>query len=928
MNFDKYIHRHWNTTFEKMSKSEVPTGAMGMFEITTFVHPHLFWLIEVESKIRQKTLHELDTSMKELCKQQSRDSATTFEAGDIVIVQYEGHLYRAILEYIGEQKSCSNGQYLCWLMDYGTLVESNTIFKSSPKIRKILPLSFQASLNNVVYTIQHLGFGETGNVVTKTEYLLSPTPPCHQASMDVLKTVRTIEFCVEEKDEGILFGDVIYKDKNGNKKSFKQYLLDKGIVGISEELFPDMKSFINEYREKNIQLIEKICKTSSNTISRRKACCDIKKKSIEEFEEVEISEEEMRRPRRRIRDANETDSLKSKSLSESNSSVSKSSRSHGNEQLDSFNTSPGQEDVSSQHELSSQAPSLSKSSKMAILRKKIEEKKANQKENTTLESSSSSGKGQGKCKITDVNKESGGKIELCPAGAERTFFGAQGVEKPKPTSETKPQSLNNRRSKPQATVPVSMETHQRRCAAQNGSPDSSTDSSSECKNNIANTFGDQSRKGLNYDGESLSLESKTSTSVSIRSASNMEIKPHCRCKVCDRWTKDQGWGEGGEFEKYKPKVKLIGESKHEFLKEGTDDAPSEILSVDYNSLTRLEKKAMPKLLVHSECLPSPVKELANVYLHPDIYQTLVQEECKVTRLVQTYAWPALLRNQHVFMVNGPHTGKTTAYLTTMCSFLVEKDERYSFTKKLSGAPIIVILCSNTERCRDVNDRARLIMGRNKARIELVEYPISHVNTTHIDMLITTPTIFVDLLKRRSVILNGLCHLVFEDGDNILNHYYPLIDIILEQTHKMLKNRHHSKSLQLIMCAEHWTKKITCVLQKLAAIPVVCIANYLEAAMYGKIQFSMRFMRSSAKPEMMKRLLKDTYKFTKSVIICNIAEVDELETTLIMSGIEAAVISEKLTVDETHLIEENWTKAPGGNYTGRSIQLTFIIIFVT
>ncbi|CAH1968602.1 unnamed protein product [Acanthoscelides obtectus] len=285
--------------------------------------------------------------------------------------------------------------------------------------------------------------------------------------------------------------------------------------------------------------------------------------------------------------ANETDYLKSKSLSESNSSVSKSSRSHGYEQLDSFNTSPRQDDVSSEHELSSQAPSLSKLSKMAILRKKIEEKKANQKENTTQSS------------LQIIQSSSSGKGQVV-------------------ASKTKPQSLNNRRSKPQAIVPVPMETHQRPCAAQNESPNSSTDSSSERKNNIANTFGDQNRKGSKYDGESLSLESKTTSSVSTRSAGNMEITPLCKCKRCNRWTKDQGWGEGGKYEKYKPKVKLIGGPKHKFLKEETDDEPSEILSVDYNSLTRLEKKALPKLLVHSECLPSPVKELANVYLHPMI----------------------------------------------------------------------------------------------------------------------------------------------------------------------------------------------------------------------------------------------------------------------------------------------------------------------
>ncbi|VEN46583.1 unnamed protein product [Callosobruchus maculatus] len=889
-----------------MAQSKAATfPTKGKYEITTFVNPHLFWMIEVESEARFKTLQELNKLMEELCRNYSKDAGTTFDVGDIVVAKYEGSLYRAILEYIGTDGACSKGQYLCWLIDYGTLVESNTIYKSSASIRKILPLSYQASVNNVVYTLQHLGFGKTGEVEKTTEFLLTPIPQCLQTSMDILSTVNSVEFYLEEKDEGIYFGDIMYKDKNGDQKSFRQYLIDKGIVGINKEWFPEMKCFINEYKDKNLQLIEHICKRSLNSINRKKVCQEIKKKVVEEFEEIEVSEEEMLYPRR----SKGKCPSNSKNLSDCNHLVIEDT---SPEHKGSLNSSLSQNDMSSECG-SPSSSSIMKPSKMAILKKKLEEKRACKKEETTTESSSqvtkdSSGpKRQGKSRI-DLREVSKGKIIFGPAGGESSSFLCQKkVEKPKITNTHRP--TGNRRPRTQTTTctiqgitPKELLQRFRR-ARREESPDSDDESSQL----------EQSPPQENGESEESSVTESGST-VSSRCVSQMKVKPYCSCKNCDFWTNDKSWEQAGEYEKYKPKVKLTEEPRHVFLKETSDLEPVEILSVNYSSLSRLEKKSTPKLLVHSECLPWPVKELANVHMHPEIYQTVVQEEYKVARRIQTYAWPALFRNQHVFMVHGSQSGKTMAYLTTMCSLLLEKEERYEFAKKLTGAPIVVILCSNTERCRDVHDRARLILGRTKVRIGLVEYPISHVSTHNIDMLVTTPTIFMDLLKKRAVILNGLCHLVFEDGDNILSYFYPLVDKILEAIHKMLKSRYHSRSVQIVLCAEHWNKQMTMLLQRLSDTPVVCIANYLEAAMYGNITFSTRFMRSSTKAEVIKTILKDSYKFTKSVVLCKQNEIEELETILMLNGIEAAVISEDLTVDESHLLEENWTKAPGGNYT--------------
>nr|CAI5853169.1 unnamed protein product [Callosobruchus analis] len=515
----------------------------GKFEISTFVNPHLFWMIELESESRFKTLQELNKLMEESYRNHPKDSGTTFDVGDIVIAKYRGSLYRAILEYIGTNGSCR--QYLCWLIDYGTLVESNTVFKSSAGIRKLLPLSYQASLNNVIYTVEHLDFGKTGEREKTTEFLLSPTPQSFQTSMDVLSAVNSVEFCLEEKDDGIYFGDIMYKDKSGDQKSFRQYLIDKGIVGINKEWFPELKCFINEYKDKNLQLIENICKRSSNPITCKTVCQEIRKKILEEFEEIEVSEEDILRPRRsRVRNSSETGSSRSKIMSDCNHSVTNDEIPE-NEEVGSLNSSLSQKDVSSD---SGSPSSVSRPSKIAALKKKLEEIRASKKEQTTTESSSqvtkdsSSVKGQGRSRI-NLNDVSKGKMMFCPAGAEPSSFSCQkSVEKPKSTNTT-----NNRRPKTHVTTctirRMSPEQFIHRHAPRGESPDIVDESPPSGRNPPKE----------NEETEDSSTTDNRST-VSARCVSQMKVKPYCSCKQCHNWTNAKSWEPAGEFEKYKPKV--------------------------------------------------------------------------------------------------------------------------------------------------------------------------------------------------------------------------------------------------------------------------------------------------------------------------------------------------------------------------------------
>lgn len=118
------------------------------------------------------------------------------------------------------------------------------------------------------------------------------------------------------------------------------------------------------------------------------------------------------------------------------------------------------------------------------------------------------------------------------------------------------------------------------------------------------------------------------------------------------------------------------------------------------------------------------------------------------------------------------------------------------------------------------------------------------------MLITTPTILIDLLKSHKISFKRLCHFILEDGSQIMKKNDELLKKIFNLIDNMLENRKFSKSVQLVICAEHWNARLEKLLNTLKMLPLVCIGNYLEASLYGGMKFSMKFFDSSCKGQEM------------------------------------------------------------------------------
>ncbi|XP_072397855.1 uncharacterized protein [Diabrotica undecimpunctata] len=406
----------------------------------------------------------------------------------------------------------------------------------------------------------------------------------------------------------------------------------------------------------------------------------------------------------------------------------------------------------------------------------------------------------------------------------------------------------------------------------------------------------------------------TSASALSKNAHTLKIKPHCECKQCTIWTKDENVFVEN-FGTCRKVARLEGVKPQFLFKEDGNEASNiEICAIEYGSMRRVEKRAMLKLLVHSESIVHPIKEIAKVAFHRDIHHNLSRLQYIEARRIQSYVWPAILRNHHVFMISGPQSGKTMAYLPAMLTFILEKHDRYHSLIKVAGGPIVIILCGSTKKCDELRDLVKIILGNQRAYITVGSYPFVHINTSRTDMLITTPLILVELIKNKSVNFKRLCHLIIEDGDDILSKHKDTMSAIFEMAQSMLKNRAFTKALQLIVCAEQWDSELKYLIKSLQQVPMVCVGSYLEAALYGQVEFSMKFTNSASKDNELKRVLKDTHKIYKSIVLCKDEEIKTIESMFMFNGIECTAIYESLSHEDIMLLEDNWTNAQGGNFS--------------
>ncbi|KAJ8919836.1 hypothetical protein NQ315_006365 [Exocentrus adspersus] len=864
--------------------------------VPTFVNPHLFWIIEPYSHERTKTLRDINKFLQEDNEYKNGSVPNlndSFEIGDIVAVSINRIFHRAIIEDISGTETT---RFLCWLIDYGTMYECSAVYKLPKALKKVAPLAGQASLNNVAYVQQYLSFDEvSGLPVKSSEPVLAPTSISHQVSLELMSNLSDLKFVVENKVNGVLHGDILYKD-NAEWKSLKETLIDRGILIVEEKLFMEIQENIYGYKEAHLGLIAQICRklNSIKFLEEEKTawCNQLVSKYLQEFECNDLFEDaEMEPPLR---------SRRSKSRNATNDSFAS-----GNESASDVDNSNNKSQNSSNSKY--QSPTNSRI-KLLLEKLKMQRTSPNSHVKTSCnrseqpESTSTDGKEKPGISALQLHLQQKKKLKKKPPPARRE-------KRVIPKNVILMPGGANRTFNPVTKKPVKSTNH-----------DASTTNKSFEEEPAMKEADKWEEKETSPNDENSTREEVKEEHKEIKNdlVKPLQIKPYCTCKQCEHWTTDSDWRTETNFVHDSKQTKLLTVNKppNLFVQDGEEATTDRtVISVDYSSLTKVQKQAMPKLLVHGEYSQNPLRLVSDLYFHESIHAGLRNMDYREAKRIQMYTWPAILRQQHVVMVSGPRTGKTMAYLPPILTFLLEKNERYEPFISKTGGPIVTVLCATTKKCEDVYDLIRVLLGnRNGLKISLITYPLTHINTKHLDMLVTTPPLLMDLLKANAINFKRLCHIVLEDGDQILKQESEVMMRVFALAESMLNNRVYMKPLQLIVCAESWNLRLEKLTKRLAKMPFICIANYLEAALYGKMQFSLKFINSACKEHELKNLLKETFKVCKSLIVCKKEEIEHVQTILMLKGVEATVITDDMPKEDIFYLETVWTRCSGGEYT--------------
>nr|XP_042903895.1 putative ATP-dependent RNA helicase TDRD12 [Parasteatoda tepidariorum] len=291
--------------------------------------------------------------------------------------------------------------------------------------------------------------------------------------------------------------------------------------------------------------------------------------------------------------------------------------------------------------------------------------------------------------------------------------------------------------------------------------------------------------------KNISSETESSSSSSPRKLS-VRYNNNCEANV------SFDFGPKAIWEKFKVPAKCIGEA-----------IPNPVLSVDETTFTSAVRKIL---------------ETINFY-GPSSIQSVV--------------WPSMNRSRNLAAIAPPHSGKTVGYLLPLVSNMTD-GFFYSKIPKGKG-PLAIILCSSWKKVQAVYEYFCTFGALSKLKI--VTFFADGISkrakittlTSGCDVIISVPSSLLELFKEKAVDISRCCHFILDDGNILLSQQIEKVTKLMLTFVESIRSRVPlSVSLQIIVCAERWTKSISAFVEKFMNNPILLFTSFLEWAIYAQI----------------------------------------------------------------------------------------------
>uniref|UniRef100_A0A1A9VQ22 Probable ATP-dependent RNA helicase spindle-E n=1 Tax=Glossina austeni TaxID=7395 RepID=A0A1A9VQ22_GLOAU len=339
------------------------------------------------------------------------------------------------------------------------------------------------------------------------------------------------------------------------------------------------------------------------------------------------------------------------------------------------------------------------------------------------------------------------------------------------------------------------------------------------------------------------------------------------------------------------KTELLNkESTSDFLSDGSDGIVH-IRKTEQMLSLHVESKLQTRfadhfVLAHSSVPVAKLKTIADAQFLSAISEGMSRMRINKINHIQNYAWPHMLRNNSLFIINSSKSGKTWSYLPALCS-----NTYYDMnTLEPSYGPIAIVLVASSKHVEQITYNCKFLLSSlgNKAPHIVSSFGLRTSVETKVQLLnscgilVTTPSNLLRILKdnKNEPLLDAkrLQRIIIDDMDLLLIRARKDFESALQALFKLCKrNKANTILSQIVITSREWNSLFVDII-RLSKQPLLLVGDFLEASVYGRAQLSIKLISNLKKNESIRRFLticKDNIpKQIRTMIICN--ENDEVE----------------------------------------------------
>ncbi|KAM9122009.1 putative ATP-dependent RNA helicase TDRD12 [Pangshura tecta] len=297
----------------------------------------------------------------------------------------------------------------------------------------------------------------------------------------------------------------------------------------------------------------------------------------------------------------------------------------------------------------------------------------------------------------------------------------------------------------------------------------------------------------------------------------------------------------------------------------------------------------PPIVLSNKIEPCSILETTPLLV--DLKKELLRNKFLGPNLTESYCWPPIARGCDSVVISH-HGNDPLLYIPPVLTFL-QSGSCYKSLPTRNG-PIALIICPGWRkaqlvfellekygRCSRPLHPMLILLGLNKEEAKNVKLQRG------CEVIVTTPYSLLRLLEQHSLLFLRLCHLVFDEVDDLFSDASKQIFTILEYYKKTITiEERESAPHQIVAVGSHWSKHIEHLTKEFMNDPYIVITAMEEASIYGNVQQVVQLCLNSERTSVLLQILDFTpSKAQKTLIFTN--SVDETE--MVYKAVESSSI---------------------------------------